>query len=184
MRLGYPTRCARARDRHSADSEKSDVQGAKPFVTGVAVGGTIMYLLDPVHGHRRRRALLDRAGAAGRRGSRRATRALRVALLRREGQAKGLVHRLRPTAQEPPDDVTLVDKVKSVVFRDPRFPKGQISINAEEGKVVLRGQVDQPELIADLEAAVRDVQGVRDVENLLHVPGTPAPPSQGERHAD
>jgi osmotically-inducible protein OsmY len=82
---------------------------------------------------------------------------------------------LRPAAKEPPDDVTLTHKVESVVFRDPKFPKGQININAEEGEVFLRGQVDRPELIQELEEAVRDVPGVRSVENLLHLPGTPAP---------
>ena len=46
----------------------------------------------------------------------------------------------------------------------------------------LRGQVDRPELIHDLEEAVRKVPGVRGVENLLHLPGTPAPTSHAGRH--
>lgn len=50
--------------------------------------------------------------------------------------------------------MALAHKVESVVFRDPKFPKGQISINAEEGEVFLRGQVDRRELIHDLEEAV------------------------------
>jgi hypothetical protein len=33
----------------------------------------------------------------------------------------------------------------------------------------------QPDLVADLEQAVRRIRGVRDVENLLHAPGTPPP---------
>jgi hypothetical protein len=37
--------------------------------------------------------------------------------------------------------------------------------------------VERPELIDDLESRVRAVQGVREVENLLHVPGTQAPTS-------
>jgi hypothetical protein len=32
-------------------------------------------------------------------------------------------------------------------------------------------------MIEDLEKAARKVQGVRDVENLLHAPGTSAPTS-------
>jgi hypothetical protein len=35
--------------------------------------------------------------------------------------------------------------------------------------------VDNPDLIQDLEKAARNVQGVREVENLLHAVGTPAP---------
>jgi len=54
-------------------------------------------------------------------------------------------------------------------------PKGQINVNAENGVVVLRGQVEESELIRDLEAKTRKVQGVREVENLLHTPGTPVP---------
>jgi osmotically-inducible protein OsmY len=49
-------------------------------------------------------------------------------------------------------------------------PKGQININAENGVVFLRGQVEDPELVEALEARVRKVRGVKDVENLLHTP--------------
>jgi len=75
------------------------------------------------------------------------------------------------------DDATLVDKVESAIFRDPAVPKGRININAERGRVVLRGEVDQSEQIGALDAAARQVPGVKDVENLLHLPGTPAPQS-------
>ena len=47
-------------------------------------------------------------------------------------------------------------------------------MNAEEGIVILRGQVDSPELIRDLEKKTRKVHGVKDVENLLHLPGAQA----------
>jgi osmotically-inducible protein OsmY len=40
-------------------------------------------------------------------------------------------------------------------------------VNAENGKVVLRGEVDEPSLIEDLEQRTKKVQGVREVENLL-----------------
>jgi osmotically-inducible protein OsmY len=61
------------------------------------------------------------------------------------------------------------------IFRDSDIPKGQINVNAENGKVVLRGEVEQPELIKDLEQRTKKVQGVQEVENLLHVPGAAAP---------
>jgi osmotically-inducible protein OsmY len=57
------------------------------------------------------------------------------------------------------------------------MPKGRVSLNAERGRVFLRGEVDDPDLIEALEAAVRRVRGVKDVESLLHLPGTPAPTS-------
>ena len=66
-------------------------------------------------------------------------------------------------------------KVETEIFRDSDIPKGRINVNAENGKVVLRGEVEEPELIKDLEKRTKKVQGVQEVENLLHVPGTPAP---------
>jgi osmotically-inducible protein OsmY len=72
-----------------------------------------------------------------------------------------------------PDDATLVDKIRSEIFRDVDVPKGQININVEKGKVVLRGEVDQPELIEQLVERTRNVHGVEDVENLLHVGSRP-----------
>jgi hypothetical protein len=77
------------------------------------------------------------------------------------------------------DDAELAHKVESIVFRDESLAKGKISINAENGTVFLRGQVDSPDTIVRLERSVRDVEGVGGVENLLHVPGTPAPHAQG-----
>jgi osmotically-inducible protein OsmY len=75
------------------------------------------------------------------------------------------------------DDQTLKAKVESEVFRPADAPKGDVNVNVENGVVYLRGQVERPELIDDLESRVRAVQGVREVENLLHVPGTQAPTS-------
>ncbi len=44
-----------------------------------------------------------------------------------------------------PDDVTLARKVESEIFRDADVPKGQINVNAENGVIVLRGEVEEPE---------------------------------------
>ena len=107
----------------------------------------------------------------------RAGRKAHTTIARTQGHAHGLVHRLKPGPVEELDDVALAHKVESIVFRDPRVPKGRISVNAESGRVYLRGQVE-PDLVADLERAVRRVRGVRDVENLLHPPGTPTPARQ------
>jgi BON domain len=156
---------------------------AESFLGGAVVGGALAYLLDPAHGRRRRRLLADRSAGMARRSSREATRTMRIAAGRAQGRTRGLIHRLRPRDAEPVDDVELVHKVESLVFRDPKLPKGQVSINAEQGEVFLRGQVEQPELIRDLEEAVRKVPGVRRVENLLHLPGTATPKSRPGRLA-
>lgn len=73
-----------------------------------------------------------------------------------------------------PDDGTLVDRVESQLFRDSDVPKGDININAADGVVTLRGEVDEP-MIEEIAVRVAAVEGVARVDNLLHPPGTPAP---------
>jgi hypothetical protein len=90
-------------------------------------------------------------------------------------KASGIKSRvLARTGAGETDDLTLLDRVESEVFRDPAIPKGDINVMVVDGKAVLRGQVAEPQIGA-IETAVRKVVGVKDVENLLHVPGTPAP---------
>lgn len=167
-------RAAKLAGRQAADRPTRTRVG-RSFLTGVAVGVALAYLLDTERGHRRRRLIVDRTAASARRCSRHCVRATRNAVARTEGHGKGFLHRLQPRGKEPPDDVTLAHRVESIVFRDHRFPKGRISINAEQSRVFLRGELDRPELIEDLAEAVRRVPGVQGVENLLHLPGTPPP---------
>ena len=85
------------------------------------------------------------------------------------------VSRLKEETKLNPDDATLTQKVESEIFRDVEVPKGQVNVNAEYGVVYLRGQVENDDLIRDLEERTRQVQGVTDVRNLLHTPGSEAP---------
>jgi hypothetical protein len=73
------------------------------------------------------------------------------------------------------DDATLKDKVESELFRDEHEVKGAINVNAQEGVVQLRGQLPSQDLIDALVERTQKIQGVREVENLLHTPGTEAP---------
>jgi osmotically-inducible protein OsmY len=143
-----------------------------------AVGAMLGYFLDPRVGRRRRHTLRDRAFSRARRTERRLVVAARRTEWRVIGAARGAVSSRLP--HERPDDVTLAHKVESALFRDPRMPKGSISINAEDGVVFLRGAVEHREDIQRLEEAARGIEGVRAVENLLHVPGTPAPTSRSK----
>jgi osmotically-inducible protein OsmY len=93
-------------------------------------------------------------------------------------EARGLKQKATHRREEPkpqPDDVTLARKVESEIFRDPDVQKGKIDVNAENGKVVLRGEADSAEMIDELVGKARQVQGVQAVESLLHTPGQPAP---------
>jgi hypothetical protein len=140
----------------------------------VGLGAALTYFFDPEQGRRRRAMARDRLAAFSRRRVREGERLGRSAA----AQAGGLAQKAKHMQEEPkpqPDDVTLTRKVETEIFRDADVPKGQINVNAENGKVFLRGEVEQPELIKDLEKRARKVQGVQDVENLLHLPGTETP---------
>jgi osmotically-inducible protein OsmY len=81
----------------------------------------------------------------------------------------------RDTIPKSLDDVALARKVETVIFRGLGAEKGKIDVNAADGVVWLRGEAKTPDLINELEAAARRVPEVREVENLLHLPKTPAP---------
>jgi osmotically-inducible protein OsmY len=140
---------------------------------GAAIAA-LTYFFDPQNGARRRKVTRDRALAFFRQGGRKAGSAGRTAASQASALKQKAVH-LKEEQKPQPDDVTLARKVESEIFRDAGVPKGKINVNAESGVVFLRGELDDPDLIADLENAARKVQGVREVENLLHAAGTPAP---------
>jgi osmotically-inducible protein OsmY len=93
------------------------------------------------------------------------------------GVSHRIVH-LVPKPTEVTDDETLRQRVESQLFRDRHIPKGDLNINSEHGMVILRGELDTALEIAQLEERVRRMAGVRGVQNLLHLRGTPAPNKQ------
>jgi hypothetical protein len=136
-----------------------------------ALGAALAYFFDPENGKRRRKVTMDRIAGMVRRHGRRLGRGV-------ASEAYGLKQKATHRQEEPkppPDDVTLARKVETEIFRGPEVPKGKINVNAENGIVVLRGEAETPEMIEDLARKAREVQGVRDVENLLHVPGALPP---------
>ena len=141
------------------------------------LGAGLMYFFDPAQGNRRRSVAGDRIAAFGRRLVRRGERTGRGVA----AQAYGLKQKATHLKEEPKelDDVTLARKVETEIFRDADAPKGQVSVNVANGVVQLRGEVERPDLVEELEAATRKVQGVKDVENLLHPAGTDAPNAPG-----
>ena len=139
-----------------------------------ALGAAVTYFFDPSQGRRRRNVARDRGFAAVRRGAGRGRQLGRRGAAGLYGVKQKVRHR-REEEKPQPDDVTLARKVETEIFRDPEVPKGKINVNAVDGVVELRGEADRPEMIGDLEDRVRRVQGVREVRNLLHLPGTPPP---------
>lgn len=149
------------------------------LMAGAGVGYVVAYLMDPERGQRRREQLAERAGGVSRTASRTAQRTAVMA----SNRAAGLRSVVNRTTDNPyPDDLTLLDRVESEVFADPSIPKGNINVMVVDGRAVLRGEVEETQIGA-IESAVRKVVGVKDVENLLHTPGTPAPNKESARAA-
>jgi osmotically-inducible protein OsmY len=94
------------------------------------------------------------------------------------GQAKGMAGSVpgvgRPPAEERLNDPALASKVESEVFRDTEIPKDKINVNVEYGVVYLRGELPDRELMDELVARTRKVEGVQGVENLTHLAGSQA----------
>lgn len=144
------------------------------FLAGAAVGAAAAYFLDPQGGARRRNETRDKAISTVKSGASDAAATAKQAA----GKARGTVHDTTPTMPgrgEAPDDVTLAHKVETEIFRSADAPKGAVSVNAENGVVFLRGVVEQREWIDRLGGEAKQVDGVEEVRNLLHLPGTEAP---------
>ena len=156
--------------------QHSSLELAATAVFALAVGAALAFFLDPRSGKRRRQRVRDRTRAAFRRRVRTVERQAHYEAGKLVGVAHAIAHHEHGISEL--DDVGLVRKVESELFRDRTIPKGPISINADRGIVVLRGQLEDAQLIQRIEREVRDVAGVRDVDNLLHPPGVAAPASR------
>ena len=139
----------------------------KSFVAGAAVAGAAAYLLDSSSGARRRQEL----AAAARRRKHDVEGAAKGAQATAQGVVAKAQHATGGGESAPPDDITLARKVETEIFRPADAPKGQVNVQALDGIIELRGQVNDPAVIDDLEKRTRNVTGVRDVRNLLHLPG-------------
>jgi hypothetical protein len=140
------------------------------LAVGVQLGYAIGYYLDPDAGRRRRAQLRDHWAKVARRTGREVRRLGR----RFESDAVGLTLRARHRQPAPVDDATLLDRVESELFADPRIPKGAINLEVRRGVVVLRGELHPIEIDRIHEAVLR-IPGVHGVDDLFHLPGTPAP---------
>ncbi len=141
------------------------------------------FFFDPRNGKRRRKMLHERPVALLRRGERRAERAIRYGRSQARGVSARVRHTLMPHPAREYDDATLVHKVESEVFRFRKIPKRALNIDAADGVVSLRGQVDDARTISEIIKKTKRVEGVRDVENLLHLPGTEAPHHESMRRS-
>jgi hypothetical protein len=143
-------------------------------LAAVAAGATAQYFLDPALGRTRRAQTKDRFAGMIRRPAKKLGDQVgkKTQLLR--DRAEGLGHEAMRTEVDewPENDQVLVDKVRSEVLGGPEWSQYTINVDAARGVVALRGQVDRLEQVNELEERVRQIPGVRDVENYVHLPGS------------
>jgi hypothetical protein len=149
---------------------------ARRWFASIALAGSTAlaagYLLDPERGRGRRQRLAGRALHIARVSVQRAAR--RATYLRRSARLRRL-HAEHGFPPKPVDGRTLLDRVESELFSDPRIPHGRLNLEVEGSVVVVRGSLDSAAQIKMVEAAVRGIPGVYSVRSFLHLTGTPAP---------
>ncbi len=154
-----------------------------PYVLGIAaVVAAVMYFADRQSGKRRRALVRDKLSHTQRVVRRDLPRKVEKRGRFFQGVVTGIQHNagelIHREQMPPPDDETLKARVRSQVLRDAELKGGEINIDAYEGCVTLRGQLDDDSTIRHVVAATRHVSGVREVRNYLHTPGTDPPNMQ------
>ncbi len=139
------------------------------FIIGAALGATVMYLLDPDKGRRRRAIARDKARSVLTHAQERAAKSARDLGHRVEGvRARARQAFERAPA---PDDLVLIERVRSRIGRVVSHPHA-IQIGARDGRVTLSGPILTGEVQALLDA-VRSVPGVSDIDEHLDAHETP-----------
>jgi osmotically-inducible protein OsmY len=155
---------------------------------GAAAGAAAAHLFDRESGARRRDQLREQARAGREKAAptaKSATEKARGAVStattklptdKAKGAFAGATSKLPGRDRiEDVDDVTLARKVETEIFRDADAPKGQVSVDVQNGVVNLRGEVADESWISKLADEAGKVDGIKGVNNLLHRPGVPAP---------
>ncbi len=115
----------------------------------IAFGAALAYFFDPANGPERRKTAIKKLAKA----------------------ADGI--RAKVKAPKPEDEV-LARKVEAELFSGAGAAQDRIDVNAESGKIVLSGEAESPEMIDELVAKAKNVDGVEEVESLLQAPPAPA----------
>src|SRR4051794_20666946 len=93
----------------------------------------------------------------------------------RQRQQKAASERRASSQPKDLDEGAITRKVETEIFRGSGVDKGKINVNTAEGVVWLRGEAKSPDQVKELEAKATAIPEVKRVENLLHLPKTPAP---------
>ena len=150
----------------------------RSILFGAAVGAALTYLFDRERGRERRARLREQAMSTAQRTSQRlgtdgqplSVVSIAVERIGTIGSRFGSGMGSGPMTEEPVDDATLVDRIRSEALGDAHIPAGEINVDVAGGVATLRGELSDPALIEEIVGRVRVVPGVAGVENLLHTP--------------
>ena len=163
----------RVTQRSSATMQRTAILG------GVGLGALLMYYFDRASGRRRRALVRDQIVHIVHVVTRRVPDRIEQRGRFFRGVARGLRHEAAGVVlngrESAVDDETLVDRVRSEVLGARGIKAGEIHLDAYEGAVTLRGQLQYPDEIRRLIEDTSRVEGVRRVRSYLHLPGTLAP---------
>jgi hypothetical protein len=132
------------------------------ILIGTIAGSTLMFLLDPAAGRRRRALMRDQIRKARRR-SRKALEATTRDISNRSGGVTATIRRL--WASETANDRRLIERVRATLGHSCSHPRA-IDVEADNGHVILRGPVLGAEE-QSLLRAVAGVPGLKGVRNGL-----------------
>lgn len=138
------------------------------FFTGLGVGASVMFILDPDRGKRRRALVRDQVTHLANCSTEFVEKRSRDIRNRVSGVIADT--RARFTAEPVPDE-KLVDRISSKLGRYPVHQRS-ISVEANQGTVTLSGDTLAKEL-ETLIGAVKSVRGVKEVVNNLVVHDSP-----------
>jgi osmotically-inducible protein OsmY len=134
----------------------------------IALGGLIMYLVDPDRGRSRRARLADQAEAR----SRDVADAVSATARYQAGVVKGVAHDVADvfTSDENGyDDEKLRQKVRSEAIGPTDLGDADIEIDVTDGEVSVRGSLSDDKVRRRLLKAIEKVDGVRSVEDQLEM---------------
>lgn len=134
----------------------------------IALGGLLMYLMDPDRGRTRRARLADQAEAR----SKDVADAVSATARYQAGVVKGVAHDVADvfTSDDADyDDEKLGQKVRSEVIGPADLGDGHIEIDVRDGEVSVSGSLQDDKARRRLLKAIEKVDGVRSVEDQVEV---------------
>ena len=141
------------------------------LMTGVALGATMMYFGDRGRGRGRRARAKDQLRARTRRMARRRAQRARD----QEHRAAGELARRRGGGHfRGGDDVDVTNHLRQVL-RSLAVDTSDVTIEIAGDTARLRGEVEDARAMDAVVSAAEHAAGIERVENLLHLPGEPAP---------